>query len=132
MIEDSELLRRYAAENSETAFTELVRRHVNLVYSAAIRIANGDAHRAEDVTQQVFAQVARQAQRLARHPALAGWLYTTTRLIALRSLRTEMRRQAREKEATVMNEMPPEPESRSDWEHLRPVLEEAMHQLAEK
>ena len=34
MIEDVELLRRYATNHSEAAFTELVQRHVNLVYSA--------------------------------------------------------------------------------------------------
>ena len=47
MNEDAELLRRYASEHSESAFTELIRRHVNLVYSAALRVAGEDIHRAE-------------------------------------------------------------------------------------
>ena len=51
MSEDAELLRRYAVEHSEAAFTELIQRHVNLVYSAALRLVNGDVHRAQDVTQ---------------------------------------------------------------------------------
>ena len=38
MSEDAELLRRYATENSEAAFAELIRRHVDLVYSAALRL----------------------------------------------------------------------------------------------
>ncbi len=46
---DGELLRRYSEEKSEEAFTELVRRHVDLVYSAALRQVNGDAHLAQDV-----------------------------------------------------------------------------------
>jgi DNA-directed RNA polymerase specialized sigma24 family protein len=54
MNEDAELLRRYAADHSEAAFTELVRRHVDLVYSAALRLVHGDAHRAQDVTQIAF------------------------------------------------------------------------------
>jgi RNA polymerase sigma factor (sigma-70 family) len=132
MNEDAELLRRYVADHSEAAFAELVRRHVNLVYSAALRLVNGDSHRAEDVTQQVFAEVARQANRLVRHPALLGWLYTTTRQIALRALRTEQRRKAREHEANVMNEILHEPESECDWESLRSVLEDAMHELGEQ
>jgi hypothetical protein len=50
MNENAHLLRRYAAERSEEAFAELVRRQVVLVYSAAFRLANGDVHRAQDVT----------------------------------------------------------------------------------
>src|SRR5882724_9771270 len=48
MMNDSELLRRYAEDASEEAFAELVRRHLHLVYAAAWR-QTGDAHRAEDV-----------------------------------------------------------------------------------
>jgi len=40
MILDCDLLRRYAETQSEDAFAELVRRHVNLVYSAAMRQFN--------------------------------------------------------------------------------------------
>src|SRR5438132_697099 len=105
MNEDAHLLRRYAAQHSEEAFAELVRRQVNLVYSAALRLVNGDVHRAQDVTQQVFTELARRADRLSRHPALAGWLYTTTRLMARRVIRSEERRKLREQEATTMNEL---------------------------
>lgn len=131
MNEDAELLRRYALEHSEPAFAELTRRHVDLVYSAALRLVNGDAHRAQDVAQQVFTEFARQAKRLMRHPAPIGWLYTTTRLIALRAIRTEQRRNAREQEANTMNELLREPAPAPDWEQLRPVLEDAMHDLGE-
>src|ERR1039458_10016341 len=72
MTDDAELLSRYAAEQSEAAFAELTRRHVDLVHSAVLRLMNGDLHAAQDVTQQVFTEVARQAKRLARHPALVG------------------------------------------------------------
>jgi RNA polymerase sigma factor (sigma-70 family) len=132
MNEDAELLRQYAAQRSEAAFTELIRRQVDLVYSAALRLMNGDVHRAQDVTQQVFSELARQAKRLTRHPALAGWLYTTTRLMALRAIRTEQRRTAREQEANAMNELLREPGPQQDWKHLGPVLEAAMHELGEK
>ena len=54
MTPDSELLRRYAGTKSEEAFAELVRRHINLVHSAALRQVNGDAHLAQDVAQTVF------------------------------------------------------------------------------
>ena len=45
--EDAELLRRYAADRSEAAFAELVRRHLDLVYSVALRQVAGDAHLAD-------------------------------------------------------------------------------------
>ncbi len=129
MSEDAELLRRYAAERSEAAFAELVRRHVDLVYSAALRLVNGDAHCAQDLSQQVFSELARQAGTLSRHPALVGWLYTTTRQMAWRVIRSEQRRAAREKTAHTMNEILREPTADPDWEHLRPVLDDAMHEL---
>src|SRR5687767_2394919 len=132
MNAEAELLGRYATRHSEEAFTELIQRHVDLVYSAASRLMNGDVHRAQDVTQQVFAELARQSKRLVAHPALVGWLYTTTRRMALRAIRTEQRRTAREHEACLMNELLRAPATEPDWEHLHPILEEAMHTLNEK
>ena len=132
MTEDLELLKRYATEGSEAAFAELTERHVDLVYSAALRLVNGDVHLAQDVTQQVFAEAARQAKGLVRHPALVGWLYTTSRHIALRAIRTEQRRKLREQEANSMNELLQDDSSQTDWTRLRPVLEDAMDELDEK
>jgi RNA polymerase sigma factor (sigma-70 family) len=129
MSQDAELLDRYAKARSEAAFAELVGRHVDLVYSAALRMVNGDAHRAQDLTQQVFSELARRAGTLARHPALAGWLYTTTRQMACRVIRSEQRRAVREQMAHSMNEAHRQPEADLNWEHLRPVLDEAMHEL---
>jgi DNA-directed RNA polymerase specialized sigma subunit len=45
---DGDLLRRYAESGSEEAFAELVRRHLNLVFSAALRQVNGDAQLAQE------------------------------------------------------------------------------------
>jgi RNA polymerase sigma factor (sigma-70 family) len=132
MTEDAALLSRYAADQSEAAFAELTQRHVDLVYSAALRLVNGDVHSAQDVTQQVFAEVARQAKRLARHPVFVGWLYTTTRQMALRMNRTDQRRQAREQEATMMNQLLHDDSPPADWNQLRPVLEDVMHELDDK
>jgi hypothetical protein len=73
--DDPTLLRRFAEERSQEAFAALVERHLPLVYSAAVRRLNGDVHRASDVTQVVFTALARDARRLSKHPALAGWLY---------------------------------------------------------
>jgi DNA-directed RNA polymerase specialized sigma24 family protein len=77
-MDDSSLLRRYASERDEAAFAEIVRRHLGLVYGAALRQLHGSVHRAEDVTQSVFADLARKAAVLVSRTDLAGWLYTST------------------------------------------------------
>ena len=101
MNDDTALLRRYAEEGHEPAFTELVRRHVDLVYGAALRRTGGDAHRAAEVAQHVFTTLARDARKLAHHPQLAAWLHTATRNAALNLMISEQRRQARETHAST-------------------------------
>jgi len=66
MTPDAELLAVFARTRSEDAFAELVRRHVNLVYSTALRRVNGDTHLAQDVSQAVFADLAQRASSLSR------------------------------------------------------------------
>src|SRR3954470_13891630 len=116
MNDDAALLRRYAEDGSEPAFTELVRRHVDLVYGAALRRTNGDVHRAADVAQQVFTALARDARKLSRHTVLGAWLHTATRNAAVNLMISESRRQARETAAfdpsVVYGEASP------DWERL--------------
>jgi len=132
MNTDVELLRRYADDRSEAAFAELVARHVNLVYSAALRQVAGDSHLAQDVTQLVFIDLARKAARLTRHPSLTGWLYTSVRYAAATARRSDQRRQQREQEAHTMDELRQDPQTDTDWELLKPVLDEGMHALRDK
>jgi RNA polymerase sigma factor (sigma-70 family) len=129
MTPDGELLGRYAETKSEEAFEELVRRHIDLVYSAALRQVNGDAALAQDVAQTVFANLAHKAAFLSRRPVLAGWLYTSTRFAAANSVRTEHRRRTREQEAQAMHELLDPPYPDPDWEKLRPLLDKVMHEL---
>jgi RNA polymerase sigma factor (sigma-70 family) len=131
MIDDAELLRRYAEQHSDAAFAELVQRHIGLVYAAALRQLHGATHRAEDVTQGVFIDLARKAPSLSRHRQLAGWLYTSTHYAAAKLKRTEQRRQQREQEASAMHETNASSGLPADWEQLRPVLDDAMHKLTE-
>jgi RNA polymerase sigma factor (sigma-70 family) len=129
MLEDAELLRRYAAEKSEPAFAELVRRHVNFVYACALRRVGGDRQLAEDVTQHVFTALARDAAALAQREVLSGWLFTTARNASAQVVRTERRRLARETEAQLMNELTSSPAHDAEWERLRPVLDDALDGL---
>lgn len=130
MSDDAALLRRYVEEQAEDAFTELVRRHVDAAYSTALRRVGGDTHLAEDVTQQVFAALARQAKFLVDHPALTAWLYTSTRNIAANVVRTEQRRKRREQESHAMQNSSDET-TPVDWTRIAPVLDDAIDQLSE-
>ncbi len=126
---DINLLRRYVSERSEEAFAELVRQRIGLVYSAALRQLDGDAHLAEEVTQSVFTDLACKAPNLTRHSSLAGWLFTSTRYAAAAVRRANARRSNREQEAHAMSQVLQSAESGPSWEEIRPILDEAMHDL---
>jgi RNA polymerase sigma factor (sigma-70 family) len=127
MTEDTELLHRYAEEGSAEAFAELVQRNLDLVYAAALRHV-GDAHRAQDIAQGVFVDLARKAGSLRHHPSLVSWLYTSTRFAALKVIRSERRRLAREQEAFTMQQLFVN-DAAPEWDRLRPILDDAMHEL---
>ena len=126
---DAQLLRAYAERRSDAAFAELVRRHIDLVHSAARRMV-GDAHLAEDVTQATFLALAKSAAQLTVRAVLAGWLHRTAQNIAAQTVRTDVRRRAREQEAAAMNELlATSPEA--DWEQIAPHLDAALGELSE-
>ncbi len=128
-LTDQQLLRAYAEQRSESAFAELVRRRVDLVYSAALRMVR-DTHLAQDVTQGAFLALAQNASQLADHPVLSGWLHRTAQNLAVKVVRTDVRRRAREQEAATMNELlagaPDAP-----WEQIAPHLDAALGELGE-
>lgn len=123
---DSQLLLDFAERRSDAAFAELVRRHLNLVHAAALRITR-DADLAKDVSQAVFIALANQAGKLAGHAVLAGWLHRTTRNIAAQCIRSEARRRARERRAELM---PAAANPDPGWQHIAPQLDAALADLA--
>ncbi len=129
---DAQLLREYADGGVEAAFAEIVHRHTNLVYSAALRLVNSPDI-APEIAQNVFIGLARGAQtlsaQLTAEASLAGWLCRSTRNQALKLWRDDSRRHSRERQA--MELFNPISETVTDWESLRPVLDEAMAELPE-
>ena len=126
-MNDWELLQAYSQQDSEPAFRTLVERYVNLVHSAAWR-QTSNAALSEDITQAVFTILARKARTLRPQTVLSGWLFRTTRHVALTALRTEQRRHHRERIALEMSA----PSDQADtWEEALPILDDVLAQLAE-
>lgn len=130
MNDDAILLRRYVEERSEDAFTHLVEKYVDLVYSAALRRTGGRGHHAADVVQDVFTSLAQQARTLCEHPALGAWLHTTTRNVALNLMRAENRRQQRQHAALDLETVQSGTTS-PEWERVRPAIDAAIDELPE-
>ncbi len=129
MTASRKLLEEYVQNGSEAAFRELVDGYVNLVFSAALRLTDGDTHLAEDVAQTVFLDLARNARTLSRDVMLGGWLHRHTIFVAANTLRGERRRQARERTAMEMNAL--EQNQAGDFSQIAPMLDEALDELRE-
>src|SRR5437868_6428608 len=118
--DDMRLVQEYGQGNSEQAFATLVSRHVNLVYSVALRQVS-DHHLAEEITQAVFIILARKAKSLSPKTILSGWLCRTARYVSANTLRIQRRRQLREREAqmqSTLNEM-----DSNSWNSIAPLLD---------
>lgn len=126
--DDMQLVQEFATARSEAAFAELVRRHLPLVYSTALR-RTGNPHAAEEIAQAVFLTLARKAASLPPRTVVSGWLYHTARLTAANYLRGEARRQQREQEA-YMNSLSDGAEA-AVWPQIAPLLDDAMAALGE-
>ncbi|HLZ55269.1 MAG TPA: sigma-70 family RNA polymerase sigma factor, partial [Verrucomicrobiae bacterium] len=132
MTSDLDLLRQFARDNSQDAFAEIVRQHLDLVYSAALRQVRSP-QLAEEIAQSVFADLARNAGTMSGTgvpPAdsLTPWLYAVTRRTAIDVIRKESRRQLREQIAVQMNNMNA---TSADWTQIAPLLDDAMAALDE-
>lgn len=122
-MNDQELLREFAERQSERAFADLVTRHIDLVYSTALRIVH-DPGLAKDVTQSVFIRLAQKAPTIRSGNALPGWLYRAACGHAANAVRDERTRHERETEAMTMKSI--EDDTSAAWKSILPHLDDAM------
>ncbi len=119
----------YAGCGSEAAFSEVVARHVDFVYSAALRVI-GNVQLAEEVSQKVFLALAANARRLADRAVLSSWLFCTAHNLSVNAVRGEVRRRVREQKAAAMNELLAG-DQEADWESIAVHLDDVLSQLSE-
>lgn len=129
MKTDKELLQLFLDSRSDRAFRTLVDRHIDWVYSVALRQVGGDLHLAKDVCQEVFASLAKKAKFLIEYDALNGWLFKAARFAASDMVRSERRRRSREEEASAMEVLESDGDGVLNWALAGPVLDEAIAEL---
>jgi RNA polymerase sigma factor (sigma-70 family) len=128
LVPDKKLLGEYIERQSEEAFGALVERHIHLVYGTARRRL-ADPGAAQEISQNVFATLARKAPWLSGENNLAGWLHRATCLETTQWWRGELRRRHREEtaaqKATAMHE------ENAALTSMTPVLDEGLMELRE-
>src|SRR5665213_2225455 len=127
-LDDIALLREYAAHDSEEAFATLVTRHVNKVYSVALRQTR-NPHQAEEITQAAFVTLPKKSRQLDKRVILSGWLYQAARLTAVTFIGGEIRRTRREEEAHMQSRL--DENEAAAWTQIAPLLDAAMAGLNE-
>lgn len=129
-VSDAQLLADFVRAKDQRAFATLVQRHINMVYSAALRRTR-DSHLADDITQAVFVILARKAPGLTPDVVLSAWLHRTTRYAAMDALKLRGRRARHEARAAEMKPVTYNPEMEMKWPLVAEFLDEAVDTLSE-
>lgn len=125
MSEDQRLLHEYVALESREALEELIRKHLALVYSAALRQVR-DSHLAEDVTQAVFLVLSQKAKSIRNGVAVGGWLLSVTRYVSVNAMKKQSIHRTHEELAA----RPEIAQANESWDDVADQLDEELNSLA--
>jgi RNA polymerase sigma factor (sigma-70 family) len=126
-MSDGDLLDCFVTGGDEAAFEALVRRHGPMVLGVCRRVLH-DPHEADDAFQATFVVLLRKCGSLAQPELLGNWLYGVAFRTAREVRNRAARRRARELQAVPVEEATPP----SEWDDLRPVLDEELNRLPAK
>jgi RNA polymerase sigma factor (sigma-70 family) len=126
---DGQLLERYIADGSETAFAALVERHGPMVHAVCRRVL-GNSHDADDAFQAAFLVLVRKAARIVNRESVGSWLHGVAYRAALKAKAAAIRRRTMEKQAPAVSAT--EDMAEAVWRELRPILDEEIDRLPEK
>src|SRR4051812_48143141 len=129
--DDMRLLRLYAENGDERAFSTLVSRHMSWVYSACCRGLK-DRHLAEDAAQAVFLTLSRRAKSISPKVRLSGWLFKTTRFAVADARKRETRHQRRQELAMQRGTEKLNEAEAQLWDVVAPNMDDALAYLCEK
>ena len=129
--QDFELLQRFTRESAQAAFSELVQRHLDLVFATAMRKVD-DTGAAQEVAQNVFTALARKAWRFAPDDSVPAWLHKAALLESKSWLRGELGRRRREETAAELGTTMKSADDHPAFHALVPLLDEALLSLREK
>ena len=129
--QDFELLQRFTRQGEQSAFADVVRRHLDLVFGTALRKVE-DSGAAQEVAQNVFTALARKTWRFAPDDSLPAWLHKAALLESKSWLRGELGRRRREETAAELGTTMKTPEDQPAFHALVPMLDEALLSLREK
>lgn len=118
-------LKTYADHSCDQAFAKLVDFYGGMVYASALR-RTANPELAEEVSQDVFALMARKASQLHKHSSLTGWIFTATRLRAQDVMKAERRNRAR---LAKLRELTAQSGVIEPIDDSRPMLDEALDRL---
>lgn len=121
---DTQLMQRFIDAGDHAAFEELVKRYVNVAYSAAM-ICLGNEDLAQDACQATFLALAKKANKLPPDLNLGGWIFSTARNLSRNIQRSEIRRIRREQ--TYVDQM--NTSNPSDWPALAPDIHDTLDRL---
>src|SRR5438874_470650 len=118
MDSDKALLRRFVGQDDGEAFSMLMGRHADMVYTTSWRIL-GDAALAADAVQETFFQLVKNADKITG--SISGWLHRVATRRAVDLVRQNVSRRNRENRYAL------ETDTRSNiWSEVEPTVDEAL------
>jgi len=125
---DHQLLKQHQLDPSGKAFGILVDRYLGLVHSVARRItANDEA--ARDISQTIFLRLVKKAPDIPTALPLTAWFHRETNSASVDYVRSEVRRQEREKISATLDTMNADS---SQWNEIAPEIDDALNELEDE